>query len=530
MALNSSGPLSFGGSTTGQSINLELGVSATALASINSTAFRTLAGVASGQISVSNFYGKSNGPRQWMAVTHANQSSSYPTRNFYDSSGNAYVAGAYTPSQVWQTFFQKWNASNVSQFSNTYVPSSVGTSNSMGGRSFFDSSGNMYFYGLYQASPNGTARITKVSSAGTAQWSIGIQSNISFNSFKQTNPRGISANSSKVILTSAFLGGNITGYNYCYCPPSEIYSYTTLDFVTNYAPSNGAAQWTYNYNAFSAPFNYVVMQGVAQLSTGVIVLAGGVSPTGSGGSNKFSVIKLASDGSVSSAAYFNMTPFNSDQPAVEAVVDSADNLVYSGDAGNSGYFLTVQKINTASGTPSLAWAKLIDCGVSSGLNTYGVAVDPNNNVYVVGFGPLSGATQSFICKFNSAGTLQFAQRIQANYPSGGAIIDIRVRAIYATSTTMYLSFEGLATGASYAQYNLAVANDGSVTGVTTVNYPPTGSAGVTFTIANITPTVTNGSLGSGTAFTPSRSTPSVNYPTSGVTTNAWTSQQTVANI
>ena len=60
MALNSSGPLSFGGATTGQSINLELGVSATATASINSTSFRTLAGVPSGQISVSNFYGKSN--------------------------------------------------------------------------------------------------------------------------------------------------------------------------------------------------------------------------------------------------------------------------------------------------------------------------------------------------------------------------------------------------------------------------------------------------------------------------------------
>jgi hypothetical protein len=530
MALNNSGPLSFGGSTVGQSINLELGVSATATASINSTAFRTLAGVSSGQISVSNFYGKSNGPRQWMAVTHPNQSASYPTRNFYDSSGNAYVAGAYTPSQVWQTFFQKWNASNVSQFSNTYVPSSVGTSNSMGGRSFFDTSGNMYFYGLYYSAPNGTARITKISSAGTSQWSNGIQSNLSFNYFKQTNPRGISANSTSVIFTSAFLGAQQIGTNYCYCPPEPILQYTTLDFVSKYDPSSGAAQWTYNYNAFSSPFNYVIMQGVAQLSTGEIVLAGGVSPPGGGGANKFSVIKLASDGSVSSAAYFNMTPFNSDQPAVEAVVDSANNLVYSGDAGNSGYFLTVQKINTSSGTPSLAWAKLINCGVASGLNTYGVNVDPNNNVYVVGFGPLSGATQSFICKFNSAGTLQFAQRIQANYPSGGAIIDINLRAVYATSTTMYLSFTGLATGASYVQYNLAVPNDGSVTGVTTVNYPPTGSAGVTFTIANITPTVTNASLGSGTSFTPSRSTPSVNYPTAGITTSAWASQQAVANI
>ena len=60
MTLNASGPISLGGATTGQSINLELGVSATALASINSTPFRTLAGVSSGTIALSNFYGKSN--------------------------------------------------------------------------------------------------------------------------------------------------------------------------------------------------------------------------------------------------------------------------------------------------------------------------------------------------------------------------------------------------------------------------------------------------------------------------------------
>jgi len=61
MTLNASGPISLGGATVGQSINLELGNAATAVASINSTPFRTLAGVASGTITLSNFYGKSAG-------------------------------------------------------------------------------------------------------------------------------------------------------------------------------------------------------------------------------------------------------------------------------------------------------------------------------------------------------------------------------------------------------------------------------------------------------------------------------------
>ena len=49
MALNNSGPISLGGSTTGQSINLELGYAYNATISLNDTAVRTLAGKGSGQ-------------------------------------------------------------------------------------------------------------------------------------------------------------------------------------------------------------------------------------------------------------------------------------------------------------------------------------------------------------------------------------------------------------------------------------------------------------------------------------------------
>ena len=54
MTLPASGPISF------NNINVELGVSGTTQASLGQTSYRTLAGVASGQISMSNFYGKAN--------------------------------------------------------------------------------------------------------------------------------------------------------------------------------------------------------------------------------------------------------------------------------------------------------------------------------------------------------------------------------------------------------------------------------------------------------------------------------------
>lgn len=61
MALNLTGPISLGGTTAGQSIAVELGLSPTAAISLNDTAVRTLAGVASGAIIMpTNFYGKSS--------------------------------------------------------------------------------------------------------------------------------------------------------------------------------------------------------------------------------------------------------------------------------------------------------------------------------------------------------------------------------------------------------------------------------------------------------------------------------------
>lgn len=60
MALNSSGPISLGGSTSGQSVNLELGKQAAVQCAFNDTNVRQLTGTSSGStlIMPTNFYGK----------------------------------------------------------------------------------------------------------------------------------------------------------------------------------------------------------------------------------------------------------------------------------------------------------------------------------------------------------------------------------------------------------------------------------------------------------------------------------------
>lgn len=169
MALNNSGPLSFGGSTVGQSINLELGFSATALASINSTSFRTLAGVSSGQISVSNFYGKSNavGSISYVGtnVNVLNQS----TCSGINSSGDFWaLSDAIENSSYGKIMLQKWNSTNVWQssklfnFSATSPMTQVVYLDSQAARQIVGYDGNLYIDGTQSGTQSGRGLTGKV--------------------------------------------------------------------------------------------------------------------------------------------------------------------------------------------------------------------------------------------------------------------------------------------------------------------------------------------------------------------------------
>lgn len=82
MTLPASGPISF------NAINVELGVSGTTQASLGQASYRTLAGVASGQISMNNFYGKSN--RATVNLTITSTTTNY---DIFSNRGGSYVPG-----------------------------------------------------------------------------------------------------------------------------------------------------------------------------------------------------------------------------------------------------------------------------------------------------------------------------------------------------------------------------------------------------------------------------------------------------
>lgn len=122
MTLNATGPISLGGSTTGQSVNLELGNAATDQISFNDAAVRTLTGTSTNTALVmpTNFYGKSKKFTYTGTMTQAVITSGTDTYYGYDYS----LGGSLSPAIFDIIRIYKVNLSRVWYF---YVTISGGT-------------------------------------------------------------------------------------------------------------------------------------------------------------------------------------------------------------------------------------------------------------------------------------------------------------------------------------------------------------------------------------------------------------------
>ena len=96
MTLNASGPISLGGTTAGQSAEVELGGTGTAAITMNDSNLRTLAAVGGSgtQWSMNSLYGKSNGPP---VMSFTARSTSTFTRGGVSYNGTKSVAVGYRP-------------------------------------------------------------------------------------------------------------------------------------------------------------------------------------------------------------------------------------------------------------------------------------------------------------------------------------------------------------------------------------------------------------------------------------------------
>lgn len=396
MALNSSGPLSMGGSTVGQSINLELGVSATALASINSASFRTLAGVSSGQISISNFYGKSNA-LPYMVLTINGVGSESNTGKISLVGGFIYAATATnttrniavvskinqsTGAVVWSKQFSSPTGSgNMTYFTSvtnssgeTYFFSAV-----YGGATYilvkFDTNGNVIFCNTYAVSGGYYyfARDIVVDNATGNLYALGYTSPNSYGSPAYGIP--IKFNSSGVIQWNGFTS-------------SDAFTSIDYDAVNNNVLVGGpAAVWRLNATTGAAngkvdvALDGSVSVGAKTDSSGNLYLWGGAVVAKYNSSLAFQWAKKVSGGSGSYSAPVP-TLLSGGSVFVSGINNQAVYPTYSTTFNSSGTQTSVTNQTTPSydGTPfyavsgtdgsSIAFMARVAIAKQSGNNNY----------------------------------------------------------------------------------------------------------------------------------------------------------------
>jgi hypothetical protein len=426
-------------------VNVELGFSATTLISLNQTDVRTLAGVPSGQISMSDLQGKSNASNfiALLSNSSVNSLSVGPSSVATDSSGNIYVACADSTYNILTLL--KYTSTGTLTFQKSYSVSGGGWSTNINVVS--DSSNNIYL-------------ISSIS-YNTYIFVLDTSGNIS-TTYKITG--GGDAQVAAMMGSQLVIGAknSSTGANW-------------------FGFSSGSVNWAYRYQNSS---NYVDCRDIA------------ISPnyayiTGTVGNSQY-VVQLTSGGS------YNVRGVNSSGSAYGIAADSSDNIyvVQTNSSGNTTYILKYD--SSLSGLTSTA--------LSSGYYLYGLTVDSSNNLYVSG---ANFNVIGYIVKMNSSLSVQFQRTMTPSagyltYKSsrliGTNLFNSGQGQNYALTYTNYVSSvfvptDGTKTGAysvgSYTYTYASASASWSISGT-----PGTFSIG---SVSTITPTV---STVTGTTATP----------------------------
>lgn len=426
MALNSSGPLSLGGATTGQSINLELGQAATALASINAANFRTLAGVASGQISISNFYGKSSSVGYYSFTLSAGPSagSNWAQAGYLDSSGNVYFPWRYFMGAV------KLNAAGTVQWAksytyagNTYTPN----------LEFVNSSGTTLLAGQPWTTVGGikynfdtsTAVGMIVDSSGSPSCPLNSTANGNQGGYANNNTTTVPliyslGTNSGFFAAGAFYNGSNPGFVECG-------TYYPGDSITRYAW--GYMHFRVTQNPSTAYDTYVNIQGPSNFFNGSTVAAYTVPNTGDNWSyfahvetsNQLCLrgrtLTTSGGGLIFSSYTFKNSTNNYITAGQLTVTPDGLNIYHGGVVqANFGLITKITKATVGASTPNTISAySVTNASYTFSYNFPPVlTTDSSGNMYVglaISRASTQNATGFWIAKFNSSFVLQWQRQL-----------------------------------------------------------------------------------------------------------------------
>lgn len=417
MTLQSSGPISLG------NVAVELGRTAGTTTSLGEAAVRALAGIASGPISLSSLYGKSN-----ESFWHTTFSSA--VFNFQmlgaDSNGNIYASAT-------STVF-KWDRDGALVWARTVSGPFLS-----GG--WVDADGNVYLAGAFYSS-NYFAWLAKLNSAGTLQWQ-----------------RTLNGSGQDLWYNAAVdVAGNV--------------------YVAGYTNTSGGSG---NYDALLAKYNSAgTLQWQRSIGGSGNEYANhmALSPDGS-------LLVLSGNTSTSTAGGIDalITVINTATPSVSwqrSIGTSGYDTGYgvAVDSSNAIYWLA-----SINGTPSLIkissgaliqWQQSLPSGYGSNGT---LVVDPGGTLRVFA----SGYGAAAIYQFAADGSLLLARAISLDTSNGANAFNLSGLAV--SSTAMAFSVYTAVDFAPYGYYDLCgavlkVPADGSRTGTWSV--PGVSTQGVTY--------------------------------------------------
>jgi hypothetical protein len=392
MTLNASGPISLGGTTAGQSIEVELGGGGTTMISLNDTNVRTLAGVPSGAIIMpTNFWGTSS-----VSAFASTIFNGFYNPKIYFTSSNVYVL---TPSTVTSFGFTVAVYSTSGTGTPTLYQFSNSTSNHPNGNFFIvDSSNNIITF----ANAAGTITYPAITVVTTS----GFQSSQFFNNGSATHLQSsanIIYNSTSNNVYTLQFDSNIQKLILC-----QYSSGTTPTLLNSYALSTSGgfnSIYVANTNSiYSSSKDWFV---IFQQNT-------------SSGAYYFNALSLNAS-TINYGTSYNITGMGISTPYKNLFLDPNGYLYIAGNFSSSS--IAIAKINALTYSTTYNWGKIL---TQSGFTiVYGsCAGDSSGNVYTmnVAYEAINNLPESSLLslfKYNTSGTLQWQREITLFYQNNG---------------------------------------------------------------------------------------------------------------
>jgi len=479
MTLNSSGPISLAGTTAGVSIEVELGGGGTTQISLNDTNVRTLAGVASGAITMpTNFYGKSNATYFIGGTIIISQNGDFNLMgSALDSSGNLYIGTV--------------NASSSGGYHQQYISviNTSGTLTSYYGRGQVSGIGQ-YFSGGGSWSglslSGSTILTTSIADPGRYINTWTLSSTGSINKyFSLPSPYSQGSIFSNNIAPNGNSG--ITGSLYYFTPAGccvcNVYD-SAIFWIFN---SSGTLVSTLqSLGTQNVASNCQAITSDSSSNFYVSLLNHGFDPHG------FYIHKFSSSGTFSTATLITYGAITIQY--IWSMCTDANNLYVAASDGNGRNFI----ISLTLSSLSLNWMYMYYNG--SWGNSAAIATDGSGNVYW-SMNSNVGTPSALIIKVNSSGTVQWVNNLAFTLFQGSTAnrnslqppfnLNINGSSLYITFGT----FAGTGAGTNGAATFAVVPTDGSHNTSGNVTYDATGS-GRTYTFNYSSSAISLSSVGS----------------------------------